>query len=111
MHRPLRAAALLACVLALPPAARAGLYYSGESFAELPSQWRGFLLDQRMLRTLAARPAPGALVPAARARYAAEAERLSKAATERKLTADEAADLGAIYVRLGEVAKALEVLR
>ena len=34
----------------------AGLYYSSESIAELPSQWSGFLLDQRVLRNIAVRP-------------------------------------------------------
>jgi hypothetical protein len=90
---------------------RAGLYYSGETFAELPSQWRGFLLDQRSLRILATKPAAGAPVPAARARYQSEAARLAKITTSKPLTADEAADLGALYVRLGEIGKALEVLR
>jgi hypothetical protein len=93
------------------PAARAGLYYSGEPFAELPSQWRGFLLDYRMLRQLAVKPAPKATPLPARARYEEAAAKLAKAAKERPLTPDEAADLGALYVRLGEVAKALEVLR
>jgi hypothetical protein len=90
---------------------RAGLYYSGETFAELPSQWRGFLLDQRALRNLAVKPAAAAPVPVARARYQAEVARLAKSAATRALTADEAADLGALYIRLGEVGKALEVLR
>jgi hypothetical protein len=105
--------AALAVVIALTVTARvpAGLHYSGETFAELPSQWRGFLLDQRALRLLAVKPAGGAPTPVPRARYLAEAERLAKEAARRKLTADEAADLGALYVRLGEVGKALEVLR
>ena len=43
----------LLAVLFLPTLpARAGLYYSGEEIAPLPSQWRGFLLDQRILRSL-----------------------------------------------------------
>jgi hypothetical protein len=95
----------------LPTATRAGLYFSGEPFAELPSQWRGFLLDYRSLRNLAVRPAPGAPTPPARARYEEEAARLARLARERPLTADEAADLGALYVRLGEITRALEVLR
>jgi hypothetical protein len=103
-------AAVVFCLFCAAPAP-AGLYYSGESFADLPSQWRGFLLDQRALRLLAARPAPGAPIPASRAHYLAEAERLAKAATTRRLSADESADLGALYIRLGEVGKALEVLR
>jgi hypothetical protein len=95
----------------LPGFAPAGLYYSGEPFAELPSQWRGFLLDYRALRNLAVRPAPGAPTPPARARYEEEAARLARLGRDRPLSADEAADLGAIYVRLGEITKALEVLR
>jgi len=102
----------LACLLLFlaSSAARAGLYYSGETFADLPSQWRGFLLDQRQLRTIAVKPTGSASPSPMRVRYEAEAARLTKLTKERKLTADEAADLGAIYVRLGEVAKALEVL-
>src|SRR5947209_5106394 len=42
--RLLRCVAPLVALFALAPDARAGLYYSGETFAELPSQWRGFLL-------------------------------------------------------------------
>src|SRR5437667_444269 len=43
--------------------------------------------------------------------YLQEAEALEKAVRSRKLNADELADLGALYVRLGEPAKAVEVLR
>jgi hypothetical protein len=104
----------LACLVVLllmsPSAVRAGLYYSGETFAPLPSQWRGFLLDQRQLRLIAVKPIGTGAPSPIRARYEAEAARLTKLARERKLTADEAADLGAVYVRLGEVGKALEVL-
>ena len=71
-----RITALLTSLLLIADA-RAGLYYSGETIAELPSQWRGFLIDQRGLRVLAVRPANGAPVPSARARYNAEAEKLS----------------------------------
>ena len=102
-------AALLA--LSLPGPACAGLYCSEESFAELPSQWRGFLLDQRALRLAAVKPT-GTMAPSPlRSRYDTAAERLAKTARERPLSADEAADLGALYVRLGDVARALEVLR
>jgi hypothetical protein len=107
--RSLRAAVGVALMICT--SARAGLYYSGETFAELPSQWRGFLLDQRGLRTIAVRPVAGMPTLGPRARYQAEAERLAKAAVTRKLTAGEAADLGALYLRLGEPAKALEALR
>src|SRR5205809_98942 len=91
--------------------ARAGLYYSGEQMAELPSQWSGFLLDQRMLRGIAVKPAPGAPASPARVRYLEEADKLEQLARTRPLTADELADLGALYVRLGEPGKAITLLR
>src|SRR5262245_9502602 len=50
--------ALLAVLIA-PLLAQAGVYYSGASFAELPSQWRGFLVDQRSIRYLAVPPTKG----------------------------------------------------
>jgi hypothetical protein len=107
MHRVL--AGLI--VLIAASGARAGLYYSGESFAELPSQWRGFLLDQRTLRNVAVPPGPGNPLHPARQRYLDAVARLEKLGRERRLTADEQADLGALYVRLGGVPKAVEILR
>src|SRR5436309_14438989 len=88
-------------VLFLAVPARAGLYYSGEPIAELPSQWRGFLPDQRALRLLAARPAPNAPAHPLRDAYRDAADALAKLAAQRPLTADEAADLGALHARLG----------
>jgi hypothetical protein len=110
MCRHLSAGFACIALLLLVPQARAGLYYSGESFAELPSQWRGYLLDQRTLRSIAFRPASGARPNVARTKYETEAARLEKKGRAR-LTADEAADLGALYVRLGDGARALDVLR
>ena len=104
----------VAVVVALPTHAapvRAGLYYSGETYSELPSQWRGFLLDQRTLRAIAVRPNAGSAPGPIRKHYQAEADKLTKLAAQRKLTADEAADLGALHVRLGDAARAVEVLR
>ena len=89
---------------------RAGLYYSGEVQAELPSQWRGFLLDHRALRQIgysSANLAPTLL----REQYLESAAKLTKLAAQRTLTSDEAADLGSLRVRLGEPIKAIEVLR
>jgi tetratricopeptide (TPR) repeat protein len=97
--------------LGLSPTAQAGLYYSGEAYAELPSQWRGFLLDQRTLRNIAVKPAGNRAASPARLRYEEAAAKLEKTGRDRKLTADESADLGAIYTRLGEIAKAVEILR
>jgi hypothetical protein len=97
--------------ITLTQSATAGLYYSGETQNELPSQWRGFLLDQRMLRAIAVKPAPGTPANPGRIAYEAAAANLEKTARERKLTPDEKADLGALWVRLGESAKAVDVLR
>jgi hypothetical protein len=91
--------------------ARAGLYYSGEPTAELPSQWRGFLLDQRLLRNIAVKPGVGQSPNLARQHYLDEAGKLEARAKTQPLSADNLADLGAIYVRLGEPARAVELLR
>jgi hypothetical protein len=93
------------------PALRAGLYYSGETFAELPSQWRGFLLDQRTLRNIALEGGPKREASRARIRYQEEAARLETKAKNGKLSADELADLGALYVRLGKSDRAVPLLR
>jgi hypothetical protein len=106
-----RVLAVIFIGLAFARPADAGLYYSGETQNELPSQWRGFLLDQRTLRAIAVKPAAGVAVNSARAAYETTAAQLEKAARDRKLSAHEQADLGAVYVRLGEAAKAVEVLR
>jgi hypothetical protein len=98
-------------VLAMPVAARAGLYYSEEKYAELPAQWRGFLLDQRTLRNIAVKPTPRAEASPARVRYQNAALKLERASRERKLSADEFADLGALYIRLGEADRAVALLR
>jgi hypothetical protein len=103
-----RAALLLLALVACPGAVRAGLYYSGETYGELPSRWRGFLLDQRTLRQVAAKPPAGIPASPLRTRYEQEAARLARL---EKRTADEDADMGALYLRLGESSKALEVLR
>jgi len=100
----------LLAVLVLAARADAGLYFSGETFAELPSQWRGYLVDQRALRTIAAVPADGTPTPL-RQDYLDRLARLDKLGKTRALTADELADLGALHIRLGDAAKAVEVLR
>jgi tetratricopeptide (TPR) repeat protein len=98
---------MLVCFL-LSSSARAGLHYSGETYAELPSQWRGFLLDQRTLRNIAVPAKAGVEVNPARLRYEAEAARLEK---KQPLSADEHGDLSAIYVRLGRANDAVALLR
>jgi hypothetical protein len=88
--------------------APAGVHYSGETWAELPSQWRGYLIDYRSLRSLAV-PNPTLPPSPLKERYQSERDRL--AGLKRPLTADEAADLGALHIRLGSADKAVEVLR
>jgi len=101
----------VALLLTCAPLARAGLYYSGEPIAELPSQWRGFLLDHRALRTVAIPPSPTALPHPFRENYREAVIKLTQAAKERPLSADEAADLGALHLRLGAPDAALAGLR
>src|SRR5688500_14682002 len=100
---------ILACFALFPSGARAGLYYSGEEYAALPAQWRGFLLDQRALRNIAVNPPPGQSASLLRLRYQEAAAALEK--RRESLGADELADLGALYVRLAEIDRAVAVLR
>lgn len=93
------------------PALRAGLHYSAEEIAPLPSQWKGFLIDQRLLRTVAFPPAPKAPPHPFRVRYEKALADLESQAKKRELTADESADLGALHVRLGKPDRAVAVLR
>jgi tetratricopeptide (TPR) repeat protein len=111
MRPSLVAVAVVLAFLACSHSLHAGLYYSGESFAELPSQWRGFLLDQRILRTIAVKPSAAAPAGPVRKHYEQEAAKLVKLGQQRKLTAEECADLGALYVRLGDPARAVEAMR
>jgi hypothetical protein len=90
---------------------RAGLHYSGEPMADLPSQWRGYLSDLRALRNIAVKPTPNLPASPMRKQYEEEAKKLQAVASNRKLNAVEAADSGAILIRLGEIDRALEVLR
>jgi hypothetical protein len=98
-------------LLLVPTVARGGLHYSGETPAELPAQWRGFLLDHRGVRLIGLPPAPGTPLHQLREQYQDAAAKFEGTAKTRPLTADEAADLGALYVRLGKPGKAVEVLR
>jgi tetratricopeptide (TPR) repeat protein len=101
-----RLTAILVLALAASPV-RAGLYYSGESFAELPSKWSGFLVDHRSLRVAGIEKPKDAPQTPLREAYLAAAAKLK----DRAKTADELADLGALDLRLGKVDAALEVLR
>jgi len=110
MNATCRFAFAIALVTLSANASQAGLYYSGEQFAELPSRLSGFLVDHRSLRT-AAIERPGNL-PASPLRddYLNAVERLEKLKNTRPLTPDESADLGALLVRLGKIDGAIAVL-
>lgn len=96
---------------ALAPTLQAGLYYSGETYAELPSQWRGYLLDHRALRMIAAPDRQGSVASLMRQEYLDARDALEAKASSQELTADESADLGALLIRLNQADKAVEVLR
>ena len=87
MRTTLLAALLVICN---PGSACAGLYCAEETVAELPSQWRGFLLDQRALRLAAVKPTDKTASSPLRTRYETAAARLTKVSRERPLGADEA---------------------
>lgn len=93
------------------PVVRAGLYYSGEQYASLPAQWRGFLLDHRALRNVAVKPKFEVDASPLRTRYRQDADKLQARMPKEKLGADEMADLGALYIRLGEFERSIEILR
>jgi tetratricopeptide (TPR) repeat protein len=99
------------CILLTGVSAQAGLYYSGEKYASLPTQWRGFLLDHRTLRNIGVKPKNDADASPLRVHYLAEAKALQAKLDKGKLDADDVADLGALYIRLGEFERAVEVLR
>ena len=107
----LRAITAAIAVFLFAAAARAGLYYSGEEYAALPAQWRGFLLDHRSLRGIAIKPKVETEASVMRQRYRQEADKLQARSAKEKLAANDLADLGALYVRLGDVERALEILR
>jgi hypothetical protein len=96
---------LIAClvVLAMAPTTPAGIYLACENPNPFPVQWRGYLLDLRAIR-LAAGTARSPLQDI----YSNTITRLEKLASP---TADDLAELGGCYLRLGKNAEALGVLR
>ncbi len=95
-------------LLTVTASVHAGLYLSLETVNELPAKWRGFLPDHRRLRSLA-RPALDTSRSASLT-HSTYTDALLKLES-RSRTADEAADLGALHLRLGATQKAIGVLR
>src|SRR5262245_61871911 len=108
-----RLTSCLACAVSLvvSNSCIAGVHYSGEKFAEPPSKWSGYIRDHRLLRILAAPPQADIQPHPFREEYIEARDRLVKAASKRELTAEEAADLGALHIRFGNAEKAVETLR
>ncbi len=94
-----------------PMGLQAGLHYSGERIAELPSEWRGLLGDLRWLRSVAVPATPQQPASSLKAQYLEAAARLQAWRKERTLTQDELADLGAILLRLGQIDAATALLQ
>lgn len=99
-------------LLLLPSLASAGLHLSLETVNDLPARWRGYLPDQRRLRALAI-PTLDTSRSASltHTTYTDALLKLEAVMKTRALTADESADLGALYVRLGMPEKGVTHLR
>jgi hypothetical protein len=89
----------------------AGVHLSTEPLADLPAQWRGFLLDHRALRMIAVPAQPNQPATLLREQYADTLTSLERALAQRPGTADEWADVGALLIRLGHADRAIERLR
>lgn len=107
-HLPLL---VLASLLGCAGNAAAGIYYSGEKFAELPAEWRGLLADLRLLRSVALPVTATSPASSLKQQYQQALTEIEKLAAERPLTAAEAADRGALLLRLGRVDAAVGQLR
>jgi hypothetical protein len=103
---PIARSILVLLLTALP--LQAGVHYSGEKFAELPSKWSGFLVDHRALRAAGIEKPKDAPQTPLRELYLSEAAKLEK---KPEPSADDLADLGALYLRLGKTDKTLATLR
>ncbi|QVL30100.1 tetratricopeptide repeat protein [Telmatocola sphagniphila] len=101
----------LLVLLLLPAYCQAGVYYSKEIYADLPANFRGFLLDHRALRTIGITPTDKFPATLQREQYEAAAKQLRELAKSRSLSAEEAADLGAVLIRLNRLTEALDWLR
>jgi hypothetical protein len=103
----------IVCLGLFPSLTLAGLHSSLEPTNPLPAKWRGYLPDHRNLRMVAVDPAtkPGLPVSPLREEYADLVLTLETAARTRRLTANEAADLSAAFVRMGTPDKAIAILR
>ncbi len=91
--------------------AHATIHYSGEKYAELPSSWKGFLADHRMMRVVSIPASPKTPPSLQRLEYQTAVDRLLAEKKQRPLKPLELADLGALLLRLGQLDAAIDILR
>lgn len=101
-------AALLMGIVCGPLPVQATVHYSGERYAPLPASWNGFLADHRVLRMISQPSSPQTPPSLKRQEYQAAVKRLESRRVE--LSADELSDLGALYLRLGQIDQSLSVI-
>lgn len=89
----------------------ATIHYSGEKYADLPSSWKGFLSDHRMMRVASIPASPKTPPSLLRLEYQASVDRLLAEKKQRAMKAAELADLGALFLRLGQTDAAIDILR
>jgi tetratricopeptide (TPR) repeat protein len=95
--------ASLVLLAILSPSAHAGFYLACENANPLPVQWRGYLIDLRAIRMAAGR-ARSPLQDL----YSNTISRIEKSTSP---SADDLAELGGCYTRIGKSAEALGALR
>lgn len=101
----------LLVLLLLPAYCQAGVYYSKEIYADLPANFRGSCSTIGRLRTIGITPTDKFPATLQREQYEAAAKQLRELAKSRSLSAEEAADLGAVLIRLNRLTEALDWLR
>lgn len=89
---------------------RGGIYLAKETWNDLPSQWRGFLLDHRQLIRIGMVP-PGQKPSPSYLAYREAVRTLKEKRKTAPLTAEESAELGGLLLRIGQPEEALTVLQ
>ncbi len=87
-----------------------GIYIKSESWNEMPSQWKGWLVDHRQFLRCQ-NPVPGAKPTEMRIRYERLAKELRDKQKASRLTPDDLAELGGLLLRLGKPDEALGLLQ
>lgn len=87
-----------------------GIYLKSETWNEMPSQWKGWLLDHRQFLRCQ-NPVPGVKPTEMRVRYERLVKELRDKQKAKALTPDEMAELGGLLLRLGKPEEALGLLQ